>query len=163
MALYSIILHNGLWRVTEHLSNIQIEWLHTIALLEREVGIASGLTYYIQRSTLALSNLSNVLNVLLVDEQAHTLLTLVGNDFLARKGLVTDRQFGHINLTTTLLNELRQTVQMTSRTVVVNTHNGVHIFFAQGAHQVVGTLLHLRVSTLYGVQLDTVAVATRIH
>ncbi len=106
VALYSIILHDGLWRVTKHLGNIQIEWLHTIALLEREVGIAGGLTNHIQRSTLAISNFSYVLNVLLIDEQPHTLLTLIGNDLLARKGLIANRQLGHINLATALFNEL---------------------------------------------------------
>ena len=34
MALYSIILHDGLRRVTKHLSDIEIKWLHTITLLE---------------------------------------------------------------------------------------------------------------------------------
>ena len=52
--------------------------------------------------------------MLLVDEQTHTLLTLVGDDLLARKRLIADGQLGHIDLTTTLLNELRQTVQVTS-------------------------------------------------
>ena len=83
MALYSIILHDGLWRVTEHLSDIEVERLHTVALLEREVGIASGLTNDIQRSTLALSNLTYMFDMLLVDEQTHTLLTLVGDNLLA--------------------------------------------------------------------------------
>ena len=106
VALYSIVFHDGLGRVTEHLGNIQIEWLHTVALSEREVGVSSGLADHIHRSTLALSNLTNMFDVFLVDKQAHALLTLVGNDFLARKGLVAYRQLGHINLTATLLNEL---------------------------------------------------------
>ena len=83
MALYGIIFHDGLWRVSEHLSHIEVERLHTIALLEREVSIACGLSDYIQRSTLALGNLTYMFDVLLVDEQTHTLLTLVGNDLLA--------------------------------------------------------------------------------
>ena len=68
--------------MTKHLSHIQIERLHTVALLEREVGIASGFTYYIQWSTLTLSNLTYMLDMLLVDEQAHTLLTLVSDNLL---------------------------------------------------------------------------------
>ena len=82
MTLYSIIFHNGLWRVPEHLSHIQIKWLHAVALLEREVGIASGFPDYIQRGTLTLGNLTYMFDMLLVDEQAHTLLTLVGDDLL---------------------------------------------------------------------------------
>ena len=46
--------------------------------------------------------------------------------------------------------------------MVVDTHDRIHIFLAEGTHQVVGTLLHLRVSTLNGIQLNTIAVATCI-
>ncbi len=82
VTLYSIILHDGLGRVAEHLGNIQIERLHAVALLEREVGVASGFSDYIQRGTLALGNLTHMFNVLLVNEQAHALLTLIGDDLL---------------------------------------------------------------------------------
>ena len=47
-----------------------------------------------------------MLDVLLVDEQTHALLTLVCNDFLCREGLVADRQLAHVDLAATLLNEL---------------------------------------------------------
>ena len=43
---------------------------------------------------------------------------------------------------------------MTCRTVVVDADHRVHLFLAEGAHQVVGALLHLRVSTLHGIQFD---------
>ena len=46
--------------------------------------------------------------------------------------------------------------------MIVNRHNGVLIFFHQCTHEVIGSLLHLRVSTLHGIQLDAVAIATRI-
>ena len=52
-------------------------------------------------------------DMLLVDEQSHTLLALICNDFLGRKSLVADRKLGHINLTTTLFNKLGETVYMT--------------------------------------------------
>ena len=106
--------------MTKHLSNIQVERLHAVALLEREVGIAGSLTDHVQRGTLTFGNLTDVLNVFLVDKQTHALLTLVGNDFLRRKRLVANRQLGHVNLATTLLNELRQAVQVTGRTVVMD-------------------------------------------
>ena len=54
-----------------------------------------------------------MVDVLLVDEKTHALLTLVGNDFLGRQCLVADRQLSHINLTTTFLNKLGETVDMT--------------------------------------------------
>ena len=52
-------------------------------------------------------------DMLLVDEQSHTLLTLVSNDLLRAQSLVANRQFSHINLTTALLNKLRETVEVT--------------------------------------------------
>ena len=66
--------------MTEHLGHIKVERLDAVTLLEREMGIASCLTNHIQRSTLTLSNLSYVLDMLFVDEQSHTLLTLIGDD-----------------------------------------------------------------------------------
>ena len=68
--------------MAEHLCHIEVEGLHAIGLAEREVSIARGLAHHIKRSTLALGNLPHVVDVLLVDEQAHAFLTLVGNDFL---------------------------------------------------------------------------------
>ena len=125
--------------------------------------VARCFAYYIQRSTLALCNTAYVVDVLLVDEQAHTLLALVGNNLLSRESLVADRQFGHVYLATALLYELREAVEVTSRTVVVDTYYRVYILLAQCADEVVGTLLHLRVSTLNGVQLNTVAVTAGIN
>ena len=52
---------------------------------------------------------------------------------------------------------------MSGRAVVVDGHHGVHVFLAECAHQIVGTLLHLGVGTLHGVQLNAVAVATGVH
>ena len=68
--------------MTEHLGHIEVERLDAVALLEREVGIAGGLADHIQRGTLTLGNLAHMLDMLFVNEQAHALLTLVGNDFL---------------------------------------------------------------------------------
>ena len=73
-ALNGLICHDCLWRMTEHLSHVQVEWLDTIALDKREVGIACGLTDNIHRCTLTLSNLLHVVEMLLVNEQAHALL-----------------------------------------------------------------------------------------
>ena len=92
--------------MAEHLGHVEVEGLHAVALYEREVGVASGLADDIERGTLALGNAAHVVNVLLVDEQAHALLTLVSNDFLRREGLVADGQFGHVDAAAALLNQL---------------------------------------------------------
>ena len=127
------------------------------------MSVAGCLAHYIQRSTLALCDATYVVDVLLVDEQAHALLALVGDDFLCRQCLVSDRQLAHIYLATALLYKLRETVEVTSRAVVVDRNHRVHILFAQGANEVVCTLLHLGVGTLHSVQLDAVAVATCVN
>ncbi len=149
--------------MSEHLCHVKVEWLHAVALNEREVCIACRLAYYIQWGTLALGNLPNMFDMLLVDEESHALLTLVGNDFLCREGFVADRQLCHVYLAATLFYKLRETVQMSCRTVVVDADYRVYIFLAEGANQVVGSLLHLRIGTLNGVQLDAVAIATGIY
>ena len=47
--------------------------------------------------------------------------------------------------------------------MVVDRNNWVVVFFYQCTHKVVSTLLHLWVSTLNSVELDTVAIATSIY
>ena len=162
-AFNGIVAHDGLGRVTEHLANLQVEGTNTVALFEAEVSIACGLTDNIQRSTLALGNLTYMVYVLFVDKQTHTLLALVGNDFLCRQGGVANGQLGHVNVAATFLNQLRQTVNVSGTSVVVDADNGVHLLFAQGTNQVVGTLLHLRVGTLNGIQLNAAAVTTCLN
>ena len=52
---------------------------------------------------------------------------------------------------------------MSGRAVVVDGYHGVHLFLAEGAHHVVGTLLHLGVGALDGVQLDAAAIASCVN
>ena len=52
---------------------------------------------------------------------------------------------------------------MTGASVVVDTYHWINIFLAEGTHKVVGTLLHLWVSTLNGIQLDTAAVTAGVN
>ena len=54
--------------MTEHLSYVEVEWLHAVSLLEAEVSIASGLTYHVHRSTLTVGNLLNLADIFFVDE-----------------------------------------------------------------------------------------------
>ena len=163
MSFHRVVAHDGLRRVAEHLSHVKIEGLYAITLLEREMGIASGLAHHVHRRTLTLGNTTHMLNVLLVDEQTHPFLTLVGDDLLRRQGLVADGQLGHVDLAATLLDQLGETVQVACRTVVVDGDDGVDILLTERTHEVVGTLLHLRVGTLDGVQFNAVRVATSVN
>ena len=149
--------------MSEHLSHVEVERLHAVALHKAEVGVARSLTDDIQRGTLALSDLLHVLKVLLVDEQSHALLTLVGDDLFCRERLVADGQLGHVDLTAAVFNKLRKTVEVTGGAVVMNGNHWVDVFLDEGTYEVIGTLLHLRVGALHSVELDAVAVASGIY
>ena len=155
LTLYGFVNHDSLGRVTEHLSHIKVEGTHTIRLFESKMGIARTFTHYVHRSTFALSNLTHMVDVFFLNEETHTLLTFVGNDFLCRKCLVADGEVLHIDNTTAFFHQLRETVYVTCRTVVVDRNNGVYIFFTKGTHQVIRTLLHFGIRTLYGIEFDT--------
>ena len=47
--------------------------------------------------------------------------------------------------------------------MVMNGNHWVDVFLNEGTYEVVSTLLHLRVGTLYGVELNAVAVAAGIY
>ena len=47
--------------------------------------------------------------------------------------------------------------------VVVDGNDRVVVRFGQGPDHVCGTLLHLRVGSLHGIQLDTRGIATRVN
>ena len=50
--------------------------------------------------------------MLVLDEQTHALLTLVGNDLLGGERLVADRKLRHVDLATAVFNEFRETVEV---------------------------------------------------
>ena len=47
--------------------------------------------------------------------------------------------------------------------MIVDGHNGVGVFFTEGTDEVIGSFLHLWVSTLDGIQLNTIAVTTCVY
>ena len=95
-----------------------------------------------------------MVDVLLIDEESHSLLALVGDDFLAGEGLVADGEFCHVDESATLFHKFGETVDVACRTVVVDADNWVDIFLAEGADEVVGTFLHLWVGALHCVEFD---------
>ena len=163
VSLHGVVTHDGLGRVTEHLGNVEVERLDAVALDKREVGIARGLTDHIQRRTLTLSNLTHVFNVFLVNQQSHAFLTLIGNDFLCRERLVTDGKLRHVDSSSALFNQFAQTVQVSGTSMVMNGDDRILIFLYKCTNEIVGTLLHFRVSTLNGIQFDAVAVTACIY
>ena len=148
--------------MAEHLSHVEVERTDPVTLLKRKVGVAGGLTYHIERSTLTLGNLAHMVDMFFLNEQSHSLLALVGDDFLRREGLVADRQLGHVDRTAAFLHQLRQAVHMTGRTMVVDGNHRIHIFLTQRTDEVVGAFLHLWVGTLNGIQLNSTRITARI-
>ena len=111
--------------MSEHLCHVEVKGFHTVALNEREVGIARCFADDIHRCTLAFRNFPYVFDMFLVDEQSHAFLTLVGDDFLRTECLVADGQFGHVDSAAAFLYQLRQAVEMSCRAVVVDADHGV--------------------------------------
>ena len=149
--------------MAKHLGHIKVERLLAVRLHETEVCIASCLADNIHRGTLTLCNLLHMLKVFLVNEKSHALLRLVGNNLLCAQGLVTDWQFRHVYRASTLLDQLRQTVQVACRAMVVNAHYRIVVLLYQCSHEVVGALLHFGVGTLHGIKLYAVAVASCVY
>ena len=160
---HRLISHDSLRTMTKHLSHIEVERSLPIPLLEGEMGISCRLSDYIKRSALPFCNLADMLDVLLVDEESHAFLAFVGDDFLSRKCWVANRKFRHINESATLFYKLGEAVDVSCASMIMDADNGIHFLFAKRTHQIVGTLLHLWVSTLYCVKLDTTRIATSLH
>ena len=51
--------------------------------------------------------------VLLVDEEAHALLALVGDDFLSRECRIANGEFRHVDLSAAFLYQFGETIHMT--------------------------------------------------
>ena len=110
---YSLVNHVSLRRRTEHLVYRQVEWTNTVCLFKCKAVVACCFTYSVHRSAFAFCNLAYMFDSLFVDEQAHTFLAFVGDNFLSRQCFVTDRQLVHVNQTTTFFHQFRQAVYVT--------------------------------------------------
>ena len=148
--------------MAKHLCHVEVEGPSAVGLLEGEMRVAGGLADHIHRCTLTLGYGTDVVEMLFLNEQSHTLLTLVGNDFFCRKSGVADGQFGHVYETATLFDEFREAIDVAGRAVVVDRHNRVGLFFAKRTHQIVGTFLHFGIGALHGIELDAARIATGV-
>ena len=81
--LHRLVHHNGLGRMAEHLAHLKVEGTTAVSLLEGKVCITSCFTDHIERCTLTLGNTAHMVDMLLVNKQAHTLLALIGDDFFS--------------------------------------------------------------------------------
>ena len=163
MTFYGLVYHIGFGRRTEHLFYGKVERTYTVSLLESETMITGCFTDYVHWSAFAFGNLTYMFNSLFFNQQTHTFLTFVSDDFFGRQSLVTDRQLAHIDQTTTFFHEFGQTVYVSGRSVVMDRNHRIHLFFTKSAYYVIGTFLHFCVGTLHGIQLDATAVTTGIN
>ena len=162
-SFYRVIRHDCARWLTEHIFQLNVDRLHAIGLLKDKLHIVGRLTNHIHRRTLTIGDTFHASHILLFHQEAHTLLAFVTDDFLGRKGRVADRQLAHVNVSTSSLYQFGEAVEVATRSVVVDRNDRILVRFSDCADHVSRTFLHLRISTLNGVQLDTAGVLTGVH
>ena len=163
MAFHRLVYHVCLRRRAEHLAHCQVKRSYTVCLLESEAMVPRRFTHHIHRCTFTFSHFAYMFQRFLLNQESHALLTLVGNDLLWRKRFVTDRKLVHLNETAAIFYQFRETVHVSCCSVIMDRYHWILVFLTKGTHHVVGTLLHLGIGTLYGIQFHTVAIASRVH
>ena len=158
-----LVDHIGLGRRAEHIRQRQVNGLVTSCLFEGQVHIVRGATDDVHRSALTLGNTGDTLYGVALDQKAHTLLALVADDFLRRKGLITDGEGAEVEVSTRRLDELGEAVQVPPCPVVVDGDDRIVFTLRERADDVLDTLLHLGVGALYSVELDSTGILPRIH
>ena len=124
--------------------------------------VVGSLADNVERSTLALGDGANPLDVLLFNNHTHALLRLVADDFLRRQCWVANWKSIDVDVAASSLHEFRQSVEVAACTVVVDRDNRVGICFGQCANHVGNTFLHFRVGTLHGIEFDGVVVLSGV-
>ena len=112
--------HHGLGGVAKHVGHLQVDGLHPLAVGEYKTVVARGLADNIHRGALALGDTLHIGDVLGLDDEAHTLLTLVADNLLGRKGRVADREGIDVDAAAGGLDKLGEGVEMTAGTVVMD-------------------------------------------
>ena len=158
-----LVDHVGLGCRAEHIRQRQVNRLVTSCLCEGQVHIVRGATDDVHRCALTLGDTGDTLDGVALDQKAHTLLALVADDFLRRKGLITDGEGAEVEVSTRRLDELGEAVQVPPCPVVVDGDDGIVFTLRECADDVLDALLHLGVGALYGVELDSASILPRVH
>ena len=153
-----LVVQDGLRCATEKVRDGQVDGSLAFLADETQPLITRHLAHFIIRGTFALGGLLDNFLVFLVNQEAHTLLRLVADDFLIGQSRVADGQVVHINHTTCILDEFAKAVEVTACTVVVDAADRVAVAFGHSTDDIAHALLHLRIGTLHSIQLDGVAV-----
>ena len=158
-----LVDHVGLGRRAEHIRQRQVNGLITTCLFEGQVHIVRGATDDVHRSALTLGDTGDALYGVALDQKAHTLLALIADDFLRRKGLISDGEGAEVEVSTRRLDELGEAVQVPPCPVVVDGDDRIVFTLRERADDVLDALLHLGVRALYGVELDSTGILPRVH
>ena len=92
--------------MAEHLCHVEVEGSAAVSLLEGEVCVAGRFAHHIHRGPFALRDAAYVVEVLLLDEEAHAFLALVGYDFFGREGGVAHGELAHVNQAAAFFHQL---------------------------------------------------------
>lgn len=102
MTFYSLVYHVCFRRRTKHLVYCQVERTYAISLFECKTVIACCFSNNVHRRTFAVGNLLYMFDCFFINQQSHTFLRFVGNNFFCRQCFVADRKLVHVNQTTTI-------------------------------------------------------------
>ena len=152
---YLVVADYCLGGGAEHIGHCQVDGLAAILLAEYEPIVAGGASYYVEGGLFALRYGTYLFDVLGAQDETHAFLALVADYFLGRQGGVADGQRVDVDFATGVLHQLGEGVEVSAGAVVVDADAWVAF---QGADHVADALLHLRVGTLHGVELDGVGI-----
>ena len=160
-----LILHDRLGGRAEEVAQPQIQRRRCACLLmvKDQLPARLGLPDRVEGGALPFGNGTHALEVLLMDQDAHTLLRLIAQDLLVRERRVTDRQTVDVDLTAGLLHQLGEAIEVSSGAVVVDGDDRIMLPLCHGSDDVGYPLLHLRIGALDRIELDRVGVAASIY
>ena len=160
-----LILHDRLGSGAEEVTQLQIQCRRCACLpvVKDQLPTCLGLPDGVEGGALPLGNGAHALEVLLMDQDAHTLLRLIAQDLLVRERRITDRQTIDVDLTAGLLHQLGETIEMPSGAMVMDRYDWIALPLRHGADDVGDPLLHLRIGALDRIELNRVGEAAGIY
>ena len=162
--LYGGSGHHRLGSAAHHVTDGQIyRGCAGSAVLKGKVMFASSCADLVERGAFALGYGLQMVCIGFFHHQTHSLLALVADNLLIRKGRVADGELGDVNGAAHLLYQLGETVEVTAGAVVMHRDDAVALLFCDGADGVVGSLLHLGVGTLHRVEFYGVGIFACSH
>ena len=164
MFFFTLVLHDRLRRIPEHIGHLQVDWLFPgLPVLEHETVISGRFPYHVHRCAFAVSHPLQCCHVPGFNHESHALLRFVTHDLLVGKCRITHGQLIQMNQTSRFFHQFGQAIQMPACPVVMNRHDRVILAFRHRTNRITYPALHFRVGTLHGIQLDSVGIHTRIY